>query len=79
MTAGEMARYGESIGVRVTGSKADIMRQLEPIVKAAEGTEPFETDAPAVEHHEPETKPFEPTVFDKTDARKVRDAMRRDA
>lgn len=70
MTAGEMARYAESIGVRVSGSKADILRQLQPIVLAATGEEPFGTwvrepegDASGSAHPSEEERPeFSPVV-----------------
>lgn len=78
MTAGEMARYGESIGVRVTGTKADILRTLEPYIKAASGAEPWPVEGEgeagdvreaaatntnaAPSHPEPAAIPFDPVV-----------------
>jgi hypothetical protein len=61
MTAGEMARYGESIGVRVSGNKTDILRTLEPYVKAATG-EPFDTSGPPAPAHDDERPEFSPVV-----------------
>lgn len=56
------------------GSKSELIRQLEPLVRAASGAEPFDTDGPtpkqrAVEPDdeatggEPDSIPFQPTVF----------------
>jgi hypothetical protein len=62
MTAGEMARYGESIGVRVSGNKSEIMRQLEPYLRAATGEEPFDTSGPPAPAHDDERPEFVPVV-----------------
>lgn len=70
MTVAEMLRWAESIGVHASGSKADILRTLEPYALAQTGEEPFDLEG-AVSHPRQDT-------FAEADARKLRDMERRD-